>query len=564
MPPRTTILTVGLLVASLHCPLPAAEIPDGVPFVSVRQFGAVGDGKTEDTDALQRAIDTAHDTGGGTVVLPPGTYLTGTLFMKSRVTLHLAREAVLLGSADVEDYPINRCAFPSVTDRYCARALIWGEGLEDIGIVGQGTIDGQGGQFRDNRLSEQERDKLLDHWEDAGRYRPLTGYINRPYIIRLVSCRNILIEGITLRDSPMWMQHYLDCDSVTVRGISVYNHVGRNNDMIDIDCCRNVVITDCFADTDDDALTLKSTAGRPTENVTVSNCLLSSHCNAIKAGTESNGGFKNITITNCVIRPSADSEKIAGRNEGLAGIALEIVDGGTLDGVTISNIAMVGETTPIFLRLGNRARPIKPSAPKPSVGTFRNVILSNIVATGAGAVGCSIAGLPDHPIENVTLSNIRISFVGGGTKEHAQAAVPENPTKYPECTMFGTLPAYGFYCRHVAGLTLRSVDLRFAKPDHRPALVCDDVRDLAVDAFSAQTSAEASAQIVLDNTRDALIRGCCPPPTAAVFLRLQDRSDRITVVANDLSRTETPFAFGKATPRSALHATANRARIQDR
>jgi polygalacturonase len=329
--------------------------------------------------------------------------------------------------------------------------------------------------------------------------------------------------------------------------------------MIDIDCCRDVIISDCFADTDDDALTLKSTADRPTENVAVTNCLLSSHCNAIKMGTESNGGFKNITITNCAISPSRAPSVIAGRKGGLAGIALEIVDGGTLDGITISNVTTIGGTAPIFLRLGNRARVFKPDSPKPSIGTFRNVVISNVVATGAGATGCSITGLPEHPIENVTLSNIKITTIGGGTKQDAARSIPELPTKYPESTMFGTLPAYGFFCRHVDGLTLRHVDLRFSTPDHRPALICDDVRSLSLESLSAQTTPDAPAQIVLNNTRYGFVRGCCPPETAAVFLRLQGGSDHLNVVANDLSRVRNPFALDDSVLRSALYTAANRA-----
>jgi len=530
-------MITSLMIAaavSLHARTLAAESPGTTGWLSVRDFGAAGDGKTKDTAAIQRAIDAANKRGGGTVHFPHGRYLSGTVYLKSRVRLHIDFAAMLLGSTDLADYPVNRCAFRSYTDRYVHRALLWAEGVRDIGITGGGVIDGQGAAYKG------------------------LPWLKRPYIIRFISCRNVLIEDVTLRNSPMWMQHYLDCDFVTVRGISVFNHCNANNDMIDIDCCRDVIIADCFADTDDDALTFKSTADRPTENVTVNNCLLSSHCNAIKCGTESSGGFKNITITNCAIRPSRASEKIYGRKAGLAGIALEIVDGGTLDRVTISNIAMTGRSAPIFLRLGNRARVFKEGMPKPGIGTFRNVILSNIVATDAGHTGCSITGLPGHPIENVTLSNIKITFAGGGTQQDADKVVPELPQKYPESTMFGVLPAYGFYCRHVHGLAFRDVDLGLAKPDGRPALVCVDVEGLSVDRCNAQTVSDAPALIVLDNVRSALIRGCSPPAAATAFLRLCGNSKQVSVISNDLSRVRTPFAFDETTPPAALYATANR------
>ena len=481
----------------------------------------------------------APKTAAARCVSPAGAYLTGTLFLKDHVRLDLDSGACILGSPNVEDYPLMRCGFPSRTDRYTGRALLWGEGLEDIAITGRGTIDGQGALFRDNKPSGEAYEKLLGAFDDATRYRPAEAYINRPYVIRFVSCRRVLIEGIRLRNSAMWMQHYLDCDFLTIRGIDVYNHVCHNNDMMDIDCCRNVVIADCVGDTDDDALTLKSTGPRPTEHVAITNCILRSRCNAIKAGTESSGGFNDIAISNCVIQPSAADEGLYGRPEGLAGIALEIVDGGSLERVAISNVVIQGTTAPIFMRLGNRARQYKVDAPAPPVGTFRDVTLDNIVATGASATGCAIAGLPDHPIENVTLSNVRIRFLGGGTGEEIQAEVPEKEGKYPECTMFGALPAYGFYCRHVAGLTLRAVALDCDAPDARPALVCDDVRDLRVDGLNAHVAPDAPAVMILKATQDAFITGC-PAPPAPTFLKLEGPCARINATANDLTSVQSP------------------------
>ncbi len=188
----------------------------------------------------------------------------------------------------------------------------------------------------------------------------------------------------------MWMQQYLACEYLTVRGINVFNHSNKNNDMIDIDGCKNVIISDCFGDSDDDALTFKSTSGRINENITVTNCVLSSHVNAIKLGTEAIGGFKNITISNVVIKPSEKVETIYGTSKGVGGIILEMVDGGIMDGINISNVRIDGVQTPIFLRLGNRGRTIRPDMKKPSVGIMRNISLSNISATGASEIGSSI------------------------------------------------------------------------------------------------------------------------------------------------------------------------------
>ena len=550
---RTMWLNALLLL--VLCPV-VSWADSGCAYDVVR-FGAAGDGKTLDTAAIQGAVDACAQSGGGTVLFPAGTYLSGTICLKDNVRLDLAAGAVILGSTDVKDYPFIVSGFPSRADRYCGRALIWGEGLHGIAITGRGAIDGQGSYFRDNRPTPEELAELERRYEGTDRYRPNGSFVNRPYLIRLVSCREVLVENVTLRSSAMWMQHYLDCDFVTIRGVNVFNHGCRNNDMIDIDCCRNVVITGCFGDTDDDALTLKSTGPRPTEAVTISDCLLRSHCNAIKAGTESSGGFKNIVITNCVIRRSVVEICRTGRPEGLAGIALEIVDGGTLDGVVISNITIEDTSAPIFMRLGNRARPYALDQPKPPVGTFRNVIVNGVVANRAGNTGCSIVGIPGHPIEDVTISDVRIRFHGGGTKEHATAKARELEEDYPESTMFGVLPAYGFFCRHVDGLVLRNVGLGCDEPDRRPALVCDDVHGLKLHGFDARIAPEGTALAILRDTREALITAC-RPAVMDVFLQLEGQSNGICVFANDLGRVRTPFAFHDATPRSCLYAECNR------
>lgn len=518
------------LTPSVHASASVAERR----YVSVKDHGAVGDGKHKDTPAIQKAIDAAEAAGGGTVYFPAGKYLSGTIYLKSGVTLHIDFAATLLGSTELIDYPETACSFRSYTDNYVRQALLWGENLHDIAIVGRGVIDGQGAAF-------------------AG-----LPWLQRPYLIRFITCRNVLVRDVTLQNSAMWMQHYLACDNVTIQGIRVYNHCNANNDMIDIDCCRDVRISDCFGDSDDDALTLKSTADRPCENVVVTNCVLASHCNAIKMGTESNGGFKNVTISNCAIRRSVDEDPVYGARDGLAGIALLIVDGGTMDGVTISNVTITGVRTPFFVRLGNRARPFKKDMEKPGVGTLRNVVLSDIVAAGAGPIGCGITGIPEHLIENVTVSNVTLRFAGGGTSEMAARSVPELPEKYPESTMFGELPAYGLYCRHVDGLTLHNVNVGFETPDYRPAVTCEDVRNLDVDGLRAHCVADGAPMIVLSAVQGALIRGCSPPETASAFLRLQSGTERVSVIGNDLSRLTTRYQFDDLMLRRALYEAANR------
>jgi polygalacturonase len=325
-----------------------------------------------------------------------------------------------------------------------------------------------------------------------------------------------------------------------------------------VDGCRDVCVSGCMIDSDDDALCLKSTLDRPSENVTITGCVLKSHCNALKMGTESNGGFQNVAIANCAISSPGGSEAIYGRDRGLAGIALEIVDGGHLDRVAISNIAMKGISVPIFMRLGNRARPFQEKMPKPGVGTFRNVTVRNVVATDTSEIGCSITGLPGHPVEGITLSDIQLTFEGGGTKEQASREVPEKEASYPESAMFGALPAWGFYVRHAKGVRLVDVTLQTAQPDGRRALVCDDVEDLVIQGLDARCAPGSAAVIRLAETQGAVIRGCRLRGTASLFLELSgETSRRVMLVGNDLSRAGKVLQTSPEVPADALFEAAN-------
>jgi polygalacturonase len=528
---KAIIATTAILVASSTL---AAQPPGNEDnLVTPQQFGARGDGESLDTKPVQKAIDNVSKVGG-TVFFPPGKYLCGTLVLKSNVTLYLSTGAVLLGSTDIKDYPEMIPSQRSYTDNYARHSLIYGEGVENVALMGHGVIDGQGAAFR---------------WKE---------YKNRPFAIRMIECREIVVEGLTLRNSAMWMQHYLNCENLRIHSIRVSNLATYNNDGLDLDGCRNAVVSGCIMETDDDALVLKSTFDRPSEDITITNCVLSSHCNALKMGTESNGGFKNIAISNCVIHSPRNPSYFFGSQRGSSGISLEIVDGGTLDGIAISNIAIEGVSVPLFLRLGNRARPFISGGPKPEVGKLENVTIQNITARNVSKVGCSITGLPGHPIRNVSLSDIQFEFEGGGNRQDARQEVPEKPTDYPEATMFGTLPAYGFYCRHVEGLTLRNADVRTAQPDERPALICDDVRILKVEAFSGYPPETGLPLMVFKDVEGGWIQGCLAKKATNVFLQLQGTSRDISVMNNDLSRSRTPFHFEAPAAPAVLFETANR------
>lgn len=511
------LTTVGLITLIAIAPTMAAE-----QLYDIRDYGAKADSQTLSTTSIQKAIDACSKSGGGTVYLPPGTFLTGTIVLKTGVTLRLDPACTLLGSKDLKDYPPTVQAFRSYTDNYTDKSLIYAEKAERIAITGGGTIDGQGASFK-------------------GPYKV------RPYMMRIIQCRDVTVKDVTLKNSPMWGQHFLACDDVRVTGITFRSLVNHNNDGIDIDSCHRFIVSNCNIVSGDDAIVLKSTSARVCRDVTVSNCILSTRCNALKMGTESNGGFENIVITGCAIYDTR-----------LAGIALEIVDGGTMDRVVVSDITMKKVGAPIFLRLGNRARPFKKNMEKPGLGVMRNITISNIEATGANPTGCAISGLPEAIIENVTLSNIRLSFEGGGTKDDAIRPIPEKPTSYPEYSMFGKLPAYGFYCRHIKGLKLLNVQVQTEKPDQRHALVFDDVEDVLIDCLDTPGSPGAESIARFINARDIFVRGCRPKAGTNMFLKLDGaQSEGIYLTGNDFSNVTTIVEQSSDVSKKAVSKKAN-------
>lgn len=420
---------------------------DAARLFPVRDFGAAGDGVATETAAIQAAVDACSKAGGGAVVFGPGKYVSGTIFLKDNVTLRFEKESVLLGSKNLADYPVTVQAFRSYTDEYTDKSLIYGEKLRNIAIEGAGTLDGRGASFK---------------YDDK--------YKNRPYLMRLVECRGVSVSGVTFKDSAMWMQHYLACEDVTIRGITVRSRCNVNNDGIDIDGCTRVRISGCDIVSGDDSICLKSTSDRACEDVQIEDCVLSSKYYGIKMGTESNGGFKNVRIRRCRIYDT-----------GHAGLGLMITDGGTMDGIEVDDLVMERANGALFIVLGDRNRPYKKDMKIEGVGTLKNVTIRNIRATGCDKIGCAISGLPGHLLENIRLSRISIEFAGGGTQEDARRAMPDpgHLTFYPEYKMFGTLPAYGFLVRHVRGISFEQIALRTAKPDARPPFVFSDVKELA-------------------------------------------------------------------------------------
>ncbi|MDR2815065.1 MAG: glycoside hydrolase [Prevotellaceae bacterium] len=473
---KNIMLAVGVLAAST---LFARQY-------HINDFGAVADSAVLSTQAIQKAIDACAAGGGGQVVVPAGYYKTGSIILKSKVDFHLENGAVLLGSKSLDDYAKVKPAYISLRTQEATIQLIYAENAENISITGQGTIDGQGSGFK----------KLT--WNDEG--------ITRPHLLRFVTCSNVAVQGVTLRNSGCWMQHYLACENLQISGVRIFNRNNYNNDALDIDGCRNVTVSNLIADSDDDGITLKSTSPKPCENIAITGCVISSRCNAIKLGTETNGGFKNINISGCVVKPSeASAPAFFGREGGISAISLEIVDGGVMEGVSVSNVVIDGTESPLFVRLANRARTYREGLTVDHVGQISAVAISNIQIRNAGKTGCSITGLPQYPIRNIRLSNIVYEQAGGETAAAADKMVEEKPTEYPEATMFGTLPAYGFYVRHAANITFEGVALSAVAADARPALYLEDVEEAVIGNTQLRGGETAKAHIRVKASRNIFI-----------------------------------------------------------
>lgn len=416
---------------------------------NIIDFGAIGNGQFDCTAAIQRAVDSGAG-GRGLVLVPAGRFLTGSIELKSGVTLRLQPEAVLLGSGSLSAYPVRKTGFPFYGEAWARYSLLFCRDAANVVIEGSGTIDGQGSFFAASAKED-------------------TRYEGRPFLLWFVNCTNITVKQVQLRNSAFWMQYYLHCDNLKVLDVSVWNHCNKNNDMIDIDGCRNVRIERLTGDSDDDGITFKSTTPRIGRDILVKECRISSHCNAIKFGTESTGGYENVKVEDCYIGPSAVTTPIYGLANGIGGIAVETVDGAVLQNISFRNIVIDSVEVPLFVRLGNRGRKHSDAASVTVPGKIGGLVLENIIARGAGETGCSITGIPEALIDDIQLKNLRLQFRGGSDKPPVET-VAELIKAYPEPTMFGKLPSYGIYFRHVRQVRAESILIEAVGAEPRPAI----------------------------------------------------------------------------------------------
>ena len=446
---KSLMFALALSVAGC-APVPATSNQSGRSQDDVlvaTNFGAVGDGVTLNTAALQRAIDACSAGGGGTLAIPAGRFVTGTIQIRNGVTLRLATDAALLGSTNAADYR-NIDPFTDGTGAARGFALITAVDAERVGIEG-GVIDGRGADLRAAQGQS---------------------FAVRPFLIRWVRCKDVAVRDVQLRNGGAWTMHFFQSTNAIAERVTIRSRGLPNNDGIDIDSSQDVRVSNCDIDTGDDAICLKTTSALPCRKITVTGCQLASRCAAIKLGTESLGDFENIHVSLCKVHDTH-----------LGGIKLLSVDGAHLHDVVISDITMDGVTVPIMLRLGARLKTFQPGDTRRPPGELHDVSIRNISATNAQQIGILISGIPGHPVEAVVLENIKLRLAGGGQPD-GKAGIPEKQDAYPEINMFGgKLPAYGMFARHVKGITLHNVEFSTKLPDARPAVVFQDVTESKTD-----------------------------------------------------------------------------------
>ncbi len=435
-------------------------------------FGILADGQTLNTRSIQAAIDHVHEKGGGKLVFRAGNYVTGTIYLKSNVTLHLEEGATLLGSNNPFDY---------IKDPYVNwQSMIFAIKQQHIGITGKGTINGRGFQTAVNAVQNVHRGIVEDELK-LDRVREW----NRPENIYFRECEDVTIQDITLRDPGSWNQTYDQCVNLLVERIKVDSKSYWNNDGIDIVDCRNVVIRDSYFDAADDAICFKShDANAFCDNILVENCVARSSASALKFGTVSRGGFKNFVVRNLTVYDTYRSA-----------ITFAAVDGGFVENILVDGVRSINTGNVIYLRIGDRWSQGK----KPYM---KDIIIKNVYAevplnkpdAGYNYEGpiedlprnispASIVGLPEYKIENVWLENIEMVYPGGGNPLYAYRgitaaeldSIPEMADKYPEFSQFKELPAWGFYIRHAKNINFKNVTFKAARKDYRPAIVTDDL-----------------------------------------------------------------------------------------
>ena len=539
---RKILILLGILIST-------EAFPQVGEFV-ITQYGAVPDGLSNNAIAIQKAIDDAHNHGGGKVIVPRGRYVTGPIHLKSNVELNIHDEAVLLGSIHILDYKKGEIPL----------SLIHGEHAENVSITGKGLIDGQCDLLLADIFQKLRAGIIKDaSWKEEGEwFKRRPSEQSRPKLLEFKNCNGVTIKNIRIQNGTGWIQDYRNCDKVIIDSIDVFSNTYWNNDGIDITDSKNVRITNSRVNSSDDGICLKSEDRNSLcENVLIANCHIRSSANAVKLGTASHGGFRNIMVRDIEVWDTYRSV-----------IALEAVDGGILENIDVRNMTGVNTGNAMLIRLGHRNKdnvysrvkniyignikvqvpkgkpdagyPIEgpllkyppnfvknPANPYQSVSPWNHSTFdTTAVVYPHNVFPSSITGLPGHEPENITLENIEIHYDGGGSREtnffplDSLHAITEAETSYPEFSMFGELPAWGMYVRHVKGLNMKNVRLILNNPDYRIGMLFDDVQGLQLENI-AIPFCNALPAILLNNVKEHSIKNMKVPGNAKTNIREQ-------------------------------------------
>ena len=498
--------------------------------VNLSEYGASGDGQTVNTEAIQKAIDDCHESGGGKVLVSNGNYVTGTLFLKSNVILHIEVGATLSGSTKISDYAPNVFHNMPRDKNKKEGCLIYAENAENIGIEGKGIIDGRG--YRSNFPNPE--DPIQD----------------RPMLIRFLKCKNVSLQDIVLQNPASWTVAMIYCSRVNVQGVTVSSKVNANGDGLDFDGCEYVTINNCVLDTSDDSICLYAhSKDYPCRYFTISNCIMTSS----RAGIRINnlGDYNNITVDNCVFHDIND-----------AAIKIQNREGGRMENFLFSNLIMKEVICAVFLSFNDYTD--GPTEPAP-VRTMKNVTFNNIRVESKTMQKDNlksmiiISGLPGQYIENVTFGNFSITSQGGGTVSDGEMrTVPElRYIRYGLGTQ-QVVPAYGVYARHVKGLYMDNMVMNTETRDDRPAVVCDDVINMEFSDSKAAVTSDAECVIRLQNVQHAWIRNFQPLGANRTFLQVEGKESKgVLVSGNDLRRIDNPYEFLNGATKSAVRTENN-------
>lgn len=491
---------------------------------NVCAYGAVGDGQTLETAALQAAVDACHHQGGGTVIIPAGRYVIGSLFLRDNITLHLEAGAVLLGSEDLNDYPIIPGRWEGAEQPTYA-SLITGTQLHNIAVTGRGTIDGRGAHWWRRFI-----DQTLEH--------------ARPRLIAFANCTNVLIEGITAINSPSWTINPVRCENVTIQHVSIINPADSpNTDGINPDSCRMVRVSNCYVSVGDDCVTIKAgietedhDKRAPCENVTITNCTMAHGHGGVVIGSETSGGVRNVVISNCVFIGTDRGLRFKSRRG----------RGGVVEDIRISNIVMTDVLCPLTMNLyyacgawgdtrvsDKQAQPVTDRTPQ-----FRRIHFSHITAREVKYAAAFLYGLAEMPVEDITLSDISISLSAEG-----QAGYPEMADDLE------LMQRAGFFVRNARGLRLHHVEV---SGQSGAAFQLSDSSDVELSGCATRTPDVNHPIVQLDNIDHAFVHGCRANSDTRVFLHVDGARSHDVVLRGNHLRCEHPVVIGVAAPADAV------------